>query len=141
MIKLSKKSLDKLIRSGWNNKTRADVSGIVEQMKKDGFEPPFHLVQFLEQFYGVTIENGDAFVIEYTRFSKDSCKLLESEIGKNVFPIGDIRYSEFLLVVDESGCFYAARPSEIYCIGLDYTEGIEFLCNRSLKEWNLKAIS
>jgi hypothetical protein len=107
---------DVLRAAGWSPERRADVAGWTALFEQDGVRPHPAAIDFLREFGGLSIELGGPGVSmakEPVAFDPALCdgegdRFAEfgEELGRQLFPIGELAHGAYFLGIDENSEIY-----------------------------------
>jgi len=142
--KLSKKTKERLKQAGWSEHRKIDITVIKDTLQKRGFIISSENEQFLSSFMNLELvyPNGEClFEFKVLNYSIKHFEKFYPLIGKEFILIGSIRnyYIDLLLATDNS--MFASTDDQVFLIGNNLDEGINFICESSLKsKWELKPL-
>lgn len=125
----------------WSCERKVDISNIIEELSKEGYETFPLAIKVLENFHCINIDSiknkqgkfisGDLkFNLVAAAGEVDMLDIYEPIAQERIFPLGEI-FSQFILYIGVSGKIYMGSYDDLYLVGKSIEECFNNLLNRN----------
>ncbi len=139
-MQISNKVIAALEKSGWDSSRNIDITIYEEAFKSEGYKPSELILEFLKQFGGMEI------IVPAFRMPNDIDKIhfdpiraingiyrgnvidYEERVGEPMVVVGETYNEQLVLLMSESGNFYAAFDDFLVKLGDNIYEAIDTFC-------------
>lgn len=143
---MSNKVIESLKKSGWDDSRNVDISIYVEAFKSEGYKLSEPIVEFLKQFGGMEIiipafrrpDAIDKIYIDPIKaingIYRGNVADYEERVDESLVVVGETYNEQLVLLMSESGKFYAAFDDYLAKLGDNIYETLDTFCESKQPE-------